>query len=102
MLVFPGSDKAHQILLPKKRKKAPIGGVDKQFIEAVHSGSQICTHRLDMGQVCRLQALGDRCRVCEKKLARSAATASGKTTRFWEGGQGCRDPKRMDRHDPHR
>ncbi|KAK9788279.1 hypothetical protein WJX73_004020 [Symbiochloris irregularis] len=48
------------------------------------------------------QALGERCRVCEKKLARSTATASGRATRFWEGGQGCRDPKRMDRHDPHR
>ena len=53
--------------------------------------------------VCSLwQALGERCRVCEKKLARSTATQSGKATRFWEGGKGCRDPKYMDRHDPHR
>lgn len=49
-----------------------------------------------------MQALGERCRVCEKKLARSTATQAGRPTRFWEGGKGCRDPKRMDRHDPRR
>lgn len=58
--------------------------------------------RMVCGYCSTEQALGERCRVCEKKLARSTATQAGRPTRFWEGGKGCRDPKRMDRHDPRR
>ncbi len=29
-----------------------------------------------------------------------AAAPSGRSTRYWEGGTGCRDPARMTRKDP--
>lgn len=28
-----------------------------------------------------------------------AAVPSGRNTRFWEGGAGCRDPRRLNRND---
>ncbi|KAK9814828.1 hypothetical protein WJX72_012215 [[Myrmecia] bisecta] len=49
------------------------------------------------------QGLGERCAKCGKKLAHSAGmSASGRRTRFWEGGQGQRDPHAMNRNDPHK
>ncbi|GIL53720.1 hypothetical protein Vafri_9168, partial [Volvox africanus] len=45
-------------------------------------------------------ALG--CRVCGHQLAGSSANPSGRSTRFWEGGTGCRDPRRLDKKDPHK
>lgn len=46
------------------------------------------------------QGLSDRCSTCDKRLASSARKGlSGRSTRFWEGGKGCRDPKVMDRRD---
>lgn len=43
------------------------------------------------------QALGDKCAACEKRLASSAANPLGRNTRFWEGGQGCRDINKLSR-----
>lgn len=48
------------------------------------------------------QPLDSRCRRCGKKLAASASAPSGRTTRFWEGGKGQRDPSKLDRRDIHR
>eukprot|EP00884_Botryococcus_braunii_P019216 jgi/Botrbrau1/5979/Bobra.104_1s0010.1 len=45
------------------------------------------------------QALGERCRGCNKWLARSASGPLGTATRHWQGGQGCRDKSLMDRRD---
>ena len=46
-----------------------------------------------------VKGLGDRCLACNKRLAHNAAGAIGAHTRHWEGGQGCRDRKRLDRRD---
>jgi hypothetical protein len=27
---------------------------------------------------------------------------AGRRTRFWEGGQGCRDVRRLNKNDPHK
>eukprot|EP00798_Chlamydomonas_sp_ICE-L_P031137 gene31137-6276_t len=48
------------------------------------------------------QSVYSQCRMCGKKLARSASNANGKNTRFWEGGEGCRDTRLMNKNDPHR
>ena len=46
-----------------------------------------------------VQALGDRCKHCNKKLAHNASGAVGNRTRHWEGGEGCRNKKLLDRRD---
>lgn len=43
------------------------------------------------------QAVADACAACGKRLASTAANPSGRLTRFWEGGQGCRDPNQMSK-----
>ncbi|GLC36785.1 hypothetical protein PLESTB_000783200 [Pleodorina starrii] len=48
------------------------------------------------------QHLALACRACGRQLAGTAANPSGRRTRFWEGGTGCRDPRRLDRNDPHK
>jgi hypothetical protein len=48
------------------------------------------------------QPTGERCGSCGKKLAGSAHNPNGRSTRFWEGGQGERDPRRLSRKDPRR
>jgi len=48
------------------------------------------------------QPVGGVCKACGKTLARGAGAPSGKHTRFWEGGEGCRDKNRMHRNDPHK
>ncbi|KAK9837114.1 hypothetical protein WJX81_003810 [Elliptochloris bilobata] len=57
--------------------------------------------RMICGYCAKEQPLGERCIACGKRLARSAAGA-GTGSRFWEGGEGCRDRTRMDRNDPHK
>ncbi|GFR52877.1 hypothetical protein Agub_g15508 [Astrephomene gubernaculifera] len=48
------------------------------------------------------QPLALACRGCGRQLAGSAANPSGRRTRFWEGGTGCRDPRRLNKNDPHK
>jgi hypothetical protein len=48
------------------------------------------------------QPVADRCAHCCRKVAGSASNPSGRATRFWEGGQGQRDPRRLSRRDAHR
>lgn len=48
------------------------------------------------------QPVAAECCACGRKLATSAKKPSGRNTRFWEGGQGCRDLKRLNRNDPHK
>lgn len=48
------------------------------------------------------QKLGDKCASCNKKLATTAANPLGRRTRFWEGGEGCRDRNRLDKRDSHK
>eukprot|EP00195_Chlamydomonas_chlamydogama_P016654 CAMPEP_0202913288 /NCGR_PEP_ID=MMETSP1392-20130828/60093_1 /ASSEMBLY_ACC=CAM_ASM_000868 /TAXON_ID=225041 /ORGANISM="Chlamydomonas chlamydogama, Strain SAG 11-48b" /LENGTH=102 /DNA_ID=CAMNT_0049604499 /DNA_START=139 /DNA_END=447 /DNA_ORIENTATION=- len=48
------------------------------------------------------QPVSPECKACGRKLAAAAANPLGKTTRFWEGGGGCRDVRRMNRNDPHK
>jgi hypothetical protein len=54
----------------------------------------------------RISATPDgRCGACGKRLAASAAAgtnAGAATTKFWEGGQGCRDRSKMDPRDRRR
>ncbi|GMH44843.1 hypothetical protein BSKO_12795 [Bryopsis sp. KO-2023] len=55
--------------------------------------------RMVCGYCSMEQALGEKCKGCDKKLAGTGANPSGRKTRFWEGGQGCRDKNRLDRRD---
>ena len=64
--------------------------------EAVWAKRQVC------GYCSKEQPLGDRCTGCDRRLASRAANPAGRNTRFWEGGQGCRDPNKLSRRDPHR
>jgi hypothetical protein len=48
------------------------------------------------------QRIEERCAACGRKLAASAASPAGRNTRFWEGGQGQRDPAKLSRRDPAR
>lgn len=48
------------------------------------------------------QKLDERCSNCEKKLATTGANPSGRNTRYWEGGEGCRNKARLDRRDKHK
>ncbi|KAG2427243.1 hypothetical protein HYH02_014647 [Chlamydomonas schloesseri] len=48
------------------------------------------------------QPLGLACRGCGKQLAGSSSNPSGRRTRFWEGGQGCRDVRRLNKNGPHK
>jgi hypothetical protein len=54
----------------------------------------------------RITAEADgRCGACGKRLAASAGAgtnAGAGATKFWEGGAGCRDRKKMDPRDRHR
>lgn len=59
-------------------------------------------HRMVCGFCSIEQPLGERCSHCGKKLATSAARPSGRNTCFWEGGEGQRDKKRLNRNDPHK
>lgn len=45
------------------------------------------------------QKIEDKCEHCNKRLAFNSAGAVGAPSRHWEGGQGCRDKKRLDRRD---
>lgn len=58
--------------------------------------------RMVCGFCSREQPLDKACKYCGKKLATSAAQPSGRNTRFWEGGKGCRDVKMLDRRDTHK
>lgn len=40
------------------------------------------------------------CRFCGKAMTTSAGDPRGTGTRFWEGGRGCRDPRKMSSKDP--
>lgn len=55
--------------------------------------------RMVCGFCSREQPLASHCKHCGKKLATSASKPSGRNTRHWEGGQGCRDTKMLDRRD---
>ncbi|GAB4820690.1 hypothetical protein N2152v2_007736 [Parachlorella kessleri] len=56
--------------------------------------------RMVCGYCSTEQPLGERCKHCDKRLASTAAAPAGRNSRFWEGGAGCRDPRRMNRNDP--
>lgn len=58
--------------------------------------------RMVCGFCSREQPLSAACQYCGKKLATSAVQPSGRNTRFWEGGKGCRDVKMLDRRDVHK
>jgi hypothetical protein len=55
--------------------------------------------RMVCGFCSREQALAPACKHCGKKLATSGAQPSGRNTRHWEGGAGCRDKSMLDRRD---
>lgn len=48
------------------------------------------------------QRVAVECKACGKKLATTARNPSGRNTRFWEGGAGCRDAARMNKNDAHK
>lgn len=59
--------------------------------EAVADGHDAAwATRMVCGFCSREQPLDKSCKYCGKKLATSAAQPSGRNTRFWEGGKGCR------------
>jgi len=75
--------------------------------------SPLCPSTWATRQVCgfcsveaRISASTDgKCTACGKRLATSSSAgtnAGAATTRFWEGGAGCRDPSRLDPRDPRR
>ncbi|GBF88303.1 peptidyl-glycine alpha-amidating monooxygenase A [Raphidocelis subcapitata] len=70
--------------------------------EATDGHEMAWAKRMTCGYCSAEQALAERCATCGKRLATSAAKPSGRNTRFWEGGEGCRDPSSMSRKDPHR
>ncbi len=53
--------------------------------------------RMTCGYCSLEQAVAEKCAGCGKKVASSAANPAGRNTRFWEGGEGCRDPSSMSR-----
>lgn len=55
--------------------------------------------RMVCGYCSTEQPLGEQCKHCNKRIARSAQGAIGAVTRHWQGGEGCRDKKMMDRRD---
>eukprot|EP01023_Acetabularia_acetabulum_P055601 TRINITY_DN6431_c1_g2_i1.p1 TRINITY_DN6431_c1_g2~~TRINITY_DN6431_c1_g2_i1.p1 ORF type:complete len:637 (+),score=93.70 TRINITY_DN6431_c1_g2_i1:181-1911(+) len=57
-------------------------------------------NRLVCGFCSMEQSLTKTCVSCNKKLATGSGNPRGRNTRFWEGGKGCRDPKRMTGKDP--
>eukprot|EP00878_Enallax_costatus_P041308 GHUV01047980.1.p1 GENE.GHUV01047980.1~~GHUV01047980.1.p1 ORF type:complete len:188 (-),score=10.35 GHUV01047980.1:32-595(-) len=59
--------------------------------EAVPDGHEAAwATRMVCGYCSREQRVDKACKYCGKKLATSAAQPSGRNTRFWEGGKGCR------------
>jgi hypothetical protein len=50
----------------------------------------------------REQPVAPECVHCGKRLATSGSNPSGRQTRFWEGGAGCRDVRRLNKNDPHK
>ena len=58
--------------------------------------------RMTCGYCSTEQPLASLCKGCGKKLAATAAAPAGRHTRFWEGGQGQRDPSRLHKDDPRR
>ncbi|KXZ44807.1 hypothetical protein GPECTOR_62g922 [Gonium pectorale] len=71
--------------------------------EAVPDGHAVrWAQRMVCGFCSTEQPVDLACRACGRRLAGSAANPSGRRTRFWEGGTGCRDPRRLDRNDPHK
>ncbi|DBB01761.1 hypothetical protein WJX77_006408 [Trebouxia sp. C0004] len=55
--------------------------------------------RMVCGYCSTEQALGEQCKHCGKRIARSSRGALGAVTTHWQGGEGCRDKKTMDRRD---
>jgi hypothetical protein len=58
--------------------------------------------RMACGFCSREQPVAPQCVHCGRKLATSGHLPSGRNTRFWEGGQGCRDVRRLNKNDPHK
>ncbi|KAI8468280.1 MAG: hypothetical protein J3K34DRAFT_459970 [Monoraphidium minutum] len=58
--------------------------------------------RMTCGYCSAEQAVAEQCSACGKRVASTASHPAGRNTRFWEGGQGCRDSSAMSRKDPHR
>jgi uncharacterized CHY-type Zn-finger protein len=48
------------------------------------------------------QSLGNKCCSCGKKLTTSGSQPEGRNTRYWEGGKGQRNKKRLSRKDAHK
>ena len=48
------------------------------------------------------QRVDSKCTGCGKKLATTSSNPNGRRTRFWEGGEGQRDKKRLSRKDAHK
>lgn len=48
------------------------------------------------------QRVDSRCSGCSKKLTTTSSRPEGKNTRFWEGGTGQRNKKRLSKKDPHK
>lgn len=69
--------------------------------EAVPDGHDAAWAKRQVCEFCsREQSAAEAtCRFCGKRLASSAAQPSGRSSRFWEGGQGCRDVAALDRRD---
>ncbi|KAA6418012.1 MAG: hypothetical protein FRX49_12012 [Trebouxia sp. A1-2] len=55
--------------------------------------------RMVCGYCSTEQALGEQCKHCGKRIARSAKGALDAVTTHWQGGEGCRDKRTMDRRD---
>eukprot|EP00879_Flechtneria_rotunda_P010286 GHRR01010754.1.p1 GENE.GHRR01010754.1~~GHRR01010754.1.p1 ORF type:complete len:1021 (+),score=491.09 GHRR01010754.1:767-3829(+) len=71
--------------------------------EAVPDGHNAAwATRMVCGFCSREQPVNSSCKYCGKKLAATAVQPSGRNTRFWEGGKGCRDTKMLDRRDAHK
>ena len=58
--------------------------------------------RMTCGYCSTEQPVSETCNRCNKKLATKASNVSGRNTRFWEGGKGCRCLKMLDPRDPHK
>jgi hypothetical protein len=84
-------------LLPSAGARYPC---DLCHEEAVADGHDAAwATRMVCGFCSREQSLAPACKYCGKKLATSARKPSGRYTRHWEGGAGCRDLKMLDRRD---
>ncbi|KAL3135703.1 hypothetical protein ABBQ38_006174 [Trebouxia sp. C0009 RCD-2024] len=55
--------------------------------------------RMVCGYCSHEQPLGEQCQHCGKRIARTARGALGAVTTHWQGGEGCRDKRTMDRRD---